>query len=302
MKASASVIFVFLDGVGLGANDPVTNPLASATMPYLTELLGGRLTRELPDVTKPDLVFRQLDATLGVDGLPQSATGQTTLLTGVNGAAAMGRHYGPWPGPTLKAVIAQGTLFDRAKELHGAVLANAYPPQYFAAMGGRRYRPNAPVVAATAAGTELRDLDAYRAGLAVGPDIDGARLVRLSPDLPPQGVDGTAAALMRLAHSASFVFFDVWPTDALGHARDFEGAVKLLGLVDGLLSRIFGADVTVVVTSDHGNLEDVSSGQHTLNKVPLLVSGRGAAAFVAAKSLLDVAPAIRRVWEQAEDA
>lgn len=291
-----SVLFVFLDGVGLGVADPATNPLAAAATPFLREVLAGPLTRETPEVTRPDLVYRRLDATLGVEGLPQSATGQTTLLTGVNGALAMGRHYGPWPGPTLRAVLEKGSLFTKGLELRGAVLANAYPPQYFESLGTRRHRPNAPVVAATAAGLELRDMGAYRAGLAVAADVDGARFARMDPSLTPQGAAGAAGSLIRLAASASFVFFDVWPTDALGHARDFTGATRLLEQVDLLLERVAGSGITVVVTSDHGNLEDVTSGRHTLNRVPLLVFGPGAPEFARARSLLDVAPAIERFW------
>jgi len=291
-----SVLFVFLDGVGLGVGDPTLNPLAAAAMPFLREVLAGPLTKETAEVTSPALVYRRLDATLGVEGLPQSATGQTTLLTGVNGARAMGRHYGPWPGPTLRAVLERGTLFGSGLELRGSVLANAYPPQYFAWLGDRRHRPNAPVVAATAAGLELRDMGAYRAGLAVAADVDGARFAHMDPSLAPQGAAGAASTLIHLTSAASFVFFDVWPTDALGHARDFTGARGLLARVDELLRHLAASGITVVVTSDHGNIEDVTSGRHTLNEVPLLVFGPGAHEFAGATSLLDVAPAIRRFW------
>lgn len=290
------MLFVFLDGVGLGANDAATNPLAAAAMPFLRGVLGGPLTRDLNELDEETLVYRRLDATLGVEGLPQSATGQTTLLTGVNGALAMGRHYGPWPGPTLKALLQHGTLFEDGARRRGAVLANAYPPPYFEHLGGRRQRPNAPVVAAMAAGVELRDLDAYRAGQAVAPDVGGGRLLGFDANLAPQSAAAAGAVLLRLAKGASFVFLDVWPTDALGHARDFAGAVALLGRLDELLAVLFAGGVTVVVTSDHGNLEDVASGHHTRNPVPLLAAGPRAAEFGVARSLLDVAPAVRRVW------
>lgn len=292
------MLFVFLDGVGLGPDDPASNPLAAAGMPFLRGALGGPLTRDRPELARDGLVFRHLDATLGVEGLPQSATGQTTLLTGVNGAVAMGRHYGPWPGPTLRAILQHGTLFDDGARAGGAVLANAYPPPYFEHLGGRRQRPNAPVVAAMAAGVELRDLEAYRSGSAVAPDVGGGRIVGFDPSLRPQSAAEAGEVLVRLVGAARFVFLDVWPTDALGHARDFDGAVALLERLDQLLAVVMGAGVDLVVTSDHGNLEDIASGHHTLNPVPLLAAGPGAAEFAAAGSLLDVAPGVRRVWER----
>ena len=79
------VLFIFMDGIGLGADDPETNPLARAEMPYLQALLGGRkLTASVAPYESEQVSLQALDAGLGVDGLPQSATGQAVLLTGVN--------------------------------------------------------------------------------------------------------------------------------------------------------------------------------------------------------------------------
>ena len=36
------VLFLFLDGIGLGENDPAINPFARAKMPNLNDLLDGR--------------------------------------------------------------------------------------------------------------------------------------------------------------------------------------------------------------------------------------------------------------------
>ena len=90
-----SLIFIFLDGVGLAPAGP-DNPLASADTPSLRALLGGPLTIEQtkgcelgvgswglvrnPQPPTPQLrtqlLFKAIDATLGVDGLPQSGTGR----------------------------------------------------------------------------------------------------------------------------------------------------------------------------------------------------------------------------------
>ena len=79
------ILFIFLDGVGLGADDPETNPLASVEMPNLQKLLGGNklLAATAPFVGERATLLA-LDASLGVNGLPQSATGQAVLLTGIN--------------------------------------------------------------------------------------------------------------------------------------------------------------------------------------------------------------------------
>ena len=77
----------------------------------------------------------------------------------------------------------------------------------------------------------------------------------------------------------------------------FAEAVTLIEKLDGFLAGLVPAlgETTLLVTSDHGNLEDKSTRSHTRNPVPLLAIGPQAAAFAEARSLLDVAPALRRV-------
>lgn len=269
-------------------------------MPVINDLLGGPLTQERAAQGGSGLVYRPLDTTLGVEGLPQSATGQTTLLTGINGAETMQRHYGPWPGPTLIALLQQDTLFHDAEALGGAVLANAYPDGYFAVIDTRRFKPNAPVVAARSAGLELRDMTRYRADEAVAADLSGLRFSQTMPDTDPQPPEMAAEILAELAQGASLTFFDLWLTDSLGHARDGGEAVELLerldALVGGLIRHGAGDSFSLVVTSDHGNLEDLTTKGHSMNPVPLLVLSQRAEEFGAARSLLDVAPAVRRLW------
>src|SRR5690606_27908796 len=101
----SSLLFVFLDGVGLGPPGP-SNPLSAGGLPAFRRLAGGAdWTAEAPPRDAPTHVFRPLDATLGVVGLPQSGTGQATLLSGVNCAARAGRHFGPFPHSTSKPVL-----------------------------------------------------------------------------------------------------------------------------------------------------------------------------------------------------
>jgi len=287
---------LFLDGVGLGDDDAEHNPLAAARLPALRALIGHAPTRGAPAREERGLVFRSLDAGLGHAGLPQSATGQTALLTGRNGAELMGRHYGPWPGPTLRRALGSGTLFHAEGE--GAALANAYPPGYFQALGTRRLRPNAPVVAARAAEVELRDMHAYRSGAAIAPDLTGEGFARMEGGPAALEPEEAARRLAALACAHRFTFLDVWPTDRLGHLQDARAAVALLQRLDAVLAALLPllGSVTLVLTSDHGNLEDLTTARHTRNPVPLLVVGPTATDFASAGALTDVAPAIRSGW------
>ncbi|MCA1481694.1 hypothetical protein, partial [Bradyrhizobium sp. NBAIM08] len=69
------VLFVFLDGVGLGPAPPETgeNPFATLHFPAFERLAGGQpWTQAARPVRTPGHTFVPIDATLGVAGLPQS--------------------------------------------------------------------------------------------------------------------------------------------------------------------------------------------------------------------------------------
>ena len=100
------VLLLFVDGVGLGG-DEAKNPFVGEATPALSKLLGGPLTQSrvggLEASGDAPVVLAALDAALGVPGLPQSGTGQTTLFTGVNAQAALGHHVPALPGPRFQA-------------------------------------------------------------------------------------------------------------------------------------------------------------------------------------------------------
>ncbi|NJN44813.1 MAG: hypothetical protein HC806_08920, partial [Anaerolineae bacterium] len=119
-------LFLFLDGVGLGSDDPSINPFAAAHMPNLQTLLGGQklLAGSIP-LSNDRATLLALDPNLGVHGLPQSASGQATLLTGKNVPAIIGEHYGPKPNPPIAEILQAETLFStlNANGLQTALLA-----------------------------------------------------------------------------------------------------------------------------------------------------------------------------------
>jgi len=69
----------------------------------------------------------------------------------------------------------------------------------------------------------------------------------------------------------------------------------VLGILDDFLGGVLAhrsPGTTLVLCSDHGNLEDTTTKTHTTNPVPLLAIGPGAARFRQATAITDVAPAI----------
>lgn len=297
------VLFIFLDGVGLGQADPETNPFALTEMPVMESLLGGkRLLKTSAPLDNKRASLRALDANLGVKGLPQSATGQATLLCGVNVPGALGYHYGPKPNPETAAFIRNGNLFSQVRKLgKSAAFLNAYPPGYFQAIeSGRRLYAAIPL-AATSAGLRLYNKDDLYAGRAISADFtaQGWRTHLGWEDTPVLKPDTAGQRLAELASGFDFAFFEYWLSDYAGHGQEMSAAYGLLKTFDqvlqGLLATWDDDNGLIVITSDHGNMEDLSTRRHTANPAPLLLIGAQSLRDIFTRqmqTLADIAPAI----------
>jgi hypothetical protein len=306
-----SVVFVFLDGVGLA---PAThdNPLAAAATPALHTILGGPLTLEQATQRTSStqrMLFKPIDATLGVPGLPQSGTGHTALLAGVNAAALHGRHQPHFPPVALRPLLAEQSIFRQVLARGGrATFANAFGPGYWQALAARRIRKSASVIAAEGAGLRFRDGNDLRDGQAVSWDVTNATMQLREPDMniPLVHPAEAGANLAALATNHEFVFYESFLPDLAGHGRltpearndtpGIEAQVQaVMALLDGLIGGVLGVlrpGDTVLITSDHGNVESLAEPVHTRNPVPLLAVGPGAAAFAQVEAISGIAQAI----------
>lgn len=277
----AGALVLFLDGVGLGPADPARNPFSIARMPTIVNLLEGhRLVEGVAPFTGEHATLLALDPRLGVEGLPQSATGQAAILTGRNVPALIGEHYGPKPNRNVAEIVREDNLFCQVTEQGGScALLNAYPPRYFEAIeSGRRIYSTIPM-AFTAASLPLMNEEDLRAGRAMAADFTGAGWLA-QPGFPPAPLytqEEAGALLARLALQHDLTWFDFWLSDYIGHRGTLKQAVELLENFDAVLGSLvasWGARRgLIVMTSDHGNLEDLSHRKHTLNPVPALLIG-----------------------------
>jgi 2,3-bisphosphoglycerate-independent phosphoglycerate mutase len=275
------VLILFLDGVGLGPPDPKTNPFWTARMPNLTSLLDGRrLILDACPYTSDRASLSALDTTMGIPGLPQSATGQAILLTGRNVPAEIGEHYGPKPNPSVAKILQEDNLFKQVLNRGGsAALLNAYPPRYFEAISNRRRLFSAIPMAVHAAGIELMTAEDLQAGRAMSPDFTGEGWSS-QPGFPPAPIyspDEAGNQLARLSQKYTLTWFDYWLSDVAGHRGSEEQAIGLIEIFDEVLGGLIHAwDMAkdlIILTSDHGNLEDLNARGHTINPVPMLLIG-----------------------------
>lgn len=299
-------LLIFVDGVGAGERDLSCNPLAQSE--YLLSRFADGSGAPLPRGMRSALA----DACLGVSGRPQSATGQTTLFTGENAPALLGRHLLGFPDAALAQLLSTRSLFARlAAAGRRVAFANAFPAAYLRALGlpcraepepylagrARRPRASASTLAFAAAGAQLKTWDDARRGLALTHDVDGARARALGASMPERSAREAAHVLLRLSSEHDLTLFEFFETDEAGHAQDFNLAARALGKVDGLLRAIaeeLPAGHSLVVVSDHGNLEDLSTRNHTRSPVPVLALGPAAERLGSVRDLTGVAPML---WE-----
>jgi hypothetical protein len=284
------VLLLFVDGVGLGEPDPDKNPLLRARLTRL------RLAEGLP-APDPAAILVPTDACLGVPGLPQSATGQTSILAGVNAPATVGRHINGYCTKSLAALLDGQTVFSRVKAAGGNVTyANAFTPCFLE-------KPprflSVSTVAITQAGLRLRTLEDLARGEALFHDFTNRLLPERGYYLPPITPREAGARLAAITRAHAFTMYEHFLTDLAGHAQDMARAVEVIenleGLLDSLLAHLDLSANLVILTSDHGNFEDLSTKRHTVNPVPTLLWGKGAAEFATAiRDLSNIAPTILR--------
>mgnify|MGYP005839037025 CR=1 FL=1 len=299
MGSTRHILFIFLDGIGLGEDDPAHNPFAVARMPLLNALAGGRWLGGRGRHEEATASFIPTDPRLGVEGRPQSATGQAAILTGRNVPLEIGLHYGPKPNEAIRAILREGNLFQRVVAQGGtAALINAYPPRFFEAVERGKRLLSAYQYAARQAGLPLFGEAEMRRGEALSPDWtgEGWRSELGYEDTPVFTPREAGRHLAALARQRTFTFFSNWITDVIGHRGPLGHGVALVERFDqvmaGLLEEWDDGDL-IVVSSDHGNMEDLSTRRHTENDVPTLVIGRGHKAFVnGLGDLTDLAPRI----------
>lgn len=277
------VLYVFIDGVGYGPAGE-QNPVCPEVCPTLCKLMEGAA---------------HLDTTLGVAGLPQSATGQATLYTGVNAAQVMGRHKEGFPGPTLCKLLQENNLFmTLIRKGLRVCFADAYFADTADELAARRFKSVTTIMSLTEPEV-IRYQSDMLAGKAVVHDLTREIIVPKGYSGPLITPETAAEQLLEIAAEHDFTLFEYFLTDTAGHSQNRERAEGVLRNLDAFFAKLVGErdeETLLLVTSDHGNIEDLSTRGHTFNQVPLIVLGPHAEEIQkGATSLMDVMPRLLRV-------
>ncbi len=298
------VLLIFLDGVGLGGDNAAHNPFSTANLPTLHRLTNGQHWLNTAGKHRTErTLFIPTDPRMGIPGRPQSGSGQAAIVTGRNIPQITGEHYGPKPNKAIRDLLDEGSIFsDVIKAGKTAALLEAYPPMWHQGINSGKRLPASYQYAARAAALPFMTVDDLRAERALSGDWTNEGWNRqLQVEIPTITPFEAGVHLVEIARNYDFAFMAHWMTDIVGHRGPLEEAVKLLETFDAVLSGVLKTwqddEGLVIVTSDHGNIENLSQRQHTENDVPTVVIGDEKDAFSEIHQLSDIVPIIRKIME-----
>src|SRR5437764_9481089 len=221
---SASVLLFFIDGLGIGTRGP-HNPLDG-----LSDADPLAHFQNEASIVPFDGIVVSTDARLAVEGRPQSASGQTTILTGINAPAAIGSHKQGFPNQALLDIIREHSIFLQL--MHSGVdsitFANTYTKRFFE----RRPRwISATTAAVEAAGLRFNVVEDLKAGRAVYHDFTNEMLIEYGEIVNARTPELAGDVLASIVRSHRFTLYEYFITDKIGHAQDYHAARRVLSML-----------------------------------------------------------------------
>jgi hypothetical protein len=270
---------IFIDGVGIGKKDYEYNPFFKYGFKTFTEIFGEVPTLQNQNLRNDGAFLFPVDARLGVEGLPQSGTGQTSIFCGINAPKFVGKHFGPYPYSTLVPVLKEKNILKYYRDKkQNSFFANAYPKVFFDYIKSGRSRLSATSLSCKLSGIRLNNAGDVRTGKALTAEITNERWnSKLGYKLKVIKPQTAAKRLLRIASRNSFTLYEYFLTDHLGHGR-YDGDIqKTMNVLDEFLLAVIkniGKNTTLIICSDHGNFEDLSVKTHTINPSLAITAGK----------------------------
>ena len=277
-----NILMVFLDGVGIGNKDYEFNPFFKYGFNTFQNIFGDIPTKNNSRLTDGKKYIFPTDANLGVEGLPQSGTGQASLFCGFNASKFVGKHFGPYPFSTTVPILKKESILVYFKEkFNSSYFANAYPKVFFDYVNSGRSRLSVTTLTCQLAGIRLNKVSELRSASALTAELTNERWnSRLGYKLKVIKPKTAARRLLRISAKYKFTLYEYYLTDHLGHLRMANEFERLFTEVDEflftLLTEINSKKMTMIICSDHGNLEDLSKKTHTRNPALTITAGKSA--------------------------
>ncbi|MFN3873253.1 MAG: alkaline phosphatase family protein [Ignavibacterium sp.] len=277
-----SVLMIFIDGVGIGKADSEFNPFFKYGFGTFQNIFNQLPHLENPYLNSDSIYLKPVDANLGIDGLPQSGTGQVSIFCGVNAAKIVGNHFGPFPHSKTIDVLRDKNIFREFLNRNKKVFfANAYPKIFFDYLKSGKTRLSATTLSCKLTNIKLNTVTDLRKAKALTAEITNERWnKKLNYNIPFISAKAAARRLLRIASNYNFTLYEFFLTDHLGHGRIKDELEKIHHNLDDFLNEILNKvdkkKMSIVICSDHGNYEDLSVKGHTRNPALFISAGKNA--------------------------
>ncbi|MEN8153227.1 MAG: alkaline phosphatase family protein [Acidobacteriota bacterium] len=284
-------ILFFIDGIGIGEAS-YRNPFFKAD-PEILRLWHGA------DLRIGGLSVKPVDPLLGIPGMPQSATGQTTIFTGINIPALLNKHHGSFPNRQMRKIIKSDNLLIKLKDIgvKGRFI-NAYPmhselfsepnikinkdgdlifSDNFPTIFKRRISVTSSIIVSNMVSPfDIEDIKEKRS---LYQEYSNESLIKHGLDLPVYSPENAGEIISGISGNYDFILYEYFQTDVFAHRKLPEEKFELIKNLDRLIGRLISTlnkrTDTLMIISDHGNMEDASTKNHTRNYVPLILWGKG---------------------------
>lgn len=292
------VLLIFLDGVGMGEENPDKNPFFSYNFKFISEYFSTVPFLKNQKLTASNKDIFPVDANLDMEGLPQSGTGQVSLLCGMNASQYIGKHFGPFPYSLHHDIMKKENLFRVVKDIGlKSEFVNAYPQVFFDYLNKQKRRIGAFALSALFSNIKLKTQADLENGRALSNDITNERWrTRLELDIEEITPETAANRLLAISDKNDFTVFEYYLTDHIGHGRIKEDLHKIYSELDMFLLTLLSAENInrdIIIISDHGNFEDLSVKAHTRNPVFCMTAGENSKKLAQKiNSLIDVKGAV----------
>ncbi|MDH5717183.1 MAG: metalloenzyme [Spirochaetia bacterium] len=292
----STVIYIFLDGIGIGTSNKEINPLARYKT-YFLSVLGGKSSFSPPG----NLITT--DAHMGVKGIPQSATGQTALFTGINAAKVMKRHINGFPTFSLRPYLKKHSILKKFIENnYKGTLINSYSSKYLTKIKmprGERFM-SATTMIQKGSGLPFFTIEDYLEGKCLYMDITNWFLKQQGLNINLVKPKTAGRKLVSLSKNYNLIIYEYFFTDKAGHDGSFVDAKKIIshleGFFEGIWEEIDTENSLIIITSDHGNFEDFSYLNHTENPVATIFYGKGSEYLQKIKYIYDIPRLILKMF------
>lgn len=257
------LLFIFIDGLGWPPGPLEESPYRDC--PALRRLLEQHAV--------------PLETGQGVPGLPQSASNQASFMTGRNIPAEFG-HLEGFPTAALRSLLEEDNLLLRLVRAGRTVrFANAYVKYPNGSMPALLRSVTTVTTLSALGGEGTLGRDELLQGRAVTHDLtrDWLRHDPETAGIPTISEAQAAADLLRTAEGCDLCMFEYFLTDRAGHRGTDEERQAVLASLDRFLAALLAfpgrEQWLILLTSDHGNIEEFSHRRHTANPVPWIAIG-----------------------------